>query len=78
MAIKAHFLKGVLLEFFNDGSAFSGERKKERKNEAEQEKRPVKRKELLTQVSYLLLKRRCRFKNREAKRRLWRCQKLDL
>ena len=29
MAIKAHFLKEDLLEFFNDGSSYSGEKKKE-------------------------------------------------
>ena len=29
MALKAHFLKEGILEFFNDGSSFSGDRKKE-------------------------------------------------
>ena len=29
MAIKAHFLKEDILEFFNDGSTYSGDKKKE-------------------------------------------------
>ena len=29
MAIKAHFLKEDVLDYFNDGSAFSGDKKKE-------------------------------------------------